>query len=328
MDGYLSRDTIRLAALGVVVIAAIGMGAATITTTVDPGQAGGGTPPDWGDESTESQGSNGGGGGGSGIIDRDNDENESPIPQIQRCVRPLSEWYGALAYFGAFGLLLGAIKRRYSLGAAFMAMYAIAPVALVAYFLSTACATLGAGAGTQMGTPGTAENPSNPLITALDIPPIAVVGVFGIVLAVAAVALIRASGDQRVVEPGAGEDVDADQARVGDLAAAAGAAADRLEEHNADVDNEVYRAWGEMTAHLNVPNPDSSTPGEFAAAAIEAGVNRDDVEQLTRLFEEVRYGKRDPESREELAIEVFRRIESEYGADATADDDTEDNDGY
>jgi len=60
-----------------------------------------------------------------------------------------------------------------------------------------------------------------------------------------------------------------------------------------------------------------STPGEFAEAAIEAGLDEDDVGQPTQLFEEVRYGKRDPESREERAIEVFRAIEAAYGRATT-----------
>lgn len=45
-----------------------------------------------------------------------------------------------------------------------------------------------------------------------------------------------------------------------------------------------------------------------------------DVGQLTEVFEEVRYGKRDPESREQCAIEAFRNIEAAYsdeGQDAS-----------
>ena len=92
---------------------------------------------------------------------------------------------------------------------------------------------------------------------------------------------------------------------------AAGRAADRLE-RTVDVDNEVYRAWREMTTLLDVERPESSTPGEFAAAAVDAGLSQSDVSELTRLFEAVRYGDRDPEGREEPALAVFRRIEAEY----------------
>jgi hypothetical protein len=138
-------------------------------------------------------------------------------------------------------------------------------------------------------------------------------------VAVAAV-LFRASGDQTVTTLGEEEDDTGEQPDVADLAAAAGEAAERLQEHDADVDNEVYRAWWEMTSLLNVPKPDSATPGEFAEAAIEAGLDESHVDDLTTLFEEVRYGRRDPESREERAIAVFQDIEAEYG-EAGGDDD-------
>ncbi|WP_435363363.1 DUF4129 domain-containing protein [Haloarchaeobius sp. DYHT-AS-18] len=111
--------------------------------------------------------------------------------------------------------------------------------------------------------------------------------------------------------------------RMAAIGAAAGRAADRLETSTA-VDNEVYRAWREMTRHLDVPEPESSTPAEFAEAAIAAGMTRDQVTELTALFEEVRYGGEDPTTdRESRAIEALRAIESAHasGAKPTADDD-------
>lgn len=72
---------------------------------------------------------------------------------------------------------------------------------------------------------------------------------------------------------------------------AANRAADRIRTPgNAPVDNEVYRAWQEMTSHLDVDSPASTTPGEFAAAASDAGLPTEDVQTLQRLFERVRYG--------------------------------------
>ena len=143
--------------------------------------------------------------------------------------------------------------------------------------------------------------------------------VFGVLLVVAilgAVLLLFVStGDdesptgERTQSP---DDYEA-QAAIG---AAAGAAADRIEAE-ADVDNEIYRAWVEMTSHLEVSNPDASTPAEFAAAAVDAGMDRDDVTELTDLFEVVRYGGATPtEERERRAVEALRRIESEYAADS------------
>jgi hypothetical protein len=97
----------------------------------------------------------------------------------------------------------------------------------------------------------------------------------------------------------------------------AGRAADRIERDvGAPVENEVFRAWREMTERLDAPSPRSSTPGEFAQAAIEAGLDPADVSELTDLFREVRYGGADPTSeREERAAAVLRRIEREYAGD-------------
>ncbi|RQG95987.1 DUF4129 domain-containing protein [Natrarchaeobius chitinivorans] len=106
-----------------------------------------------------------------------------------------------------------------------------------------------------------------------------------------------------------GEDPDGSHAAV---AAAAGRAADRIESSD-DVDNEVYRAWLEMTRPLEVDRPETSTPGEFAAAAVDAGLAREDVAELTSLFEDVRYGDEETTGQMETrATAVLRRIEAEY----------------
>jgi hypothetical protein len=112
--------------------------------------------------------------------------------------------------------------------------------------------------------------------------------------------------------PEASSEPDVDTRAVSEVA---GRAADRLE-HDADVDNEVYRAWQEMTELLELPDPETSTPADFATAAVEANMDEDAVADLTRLFEEVRYGERaaSPE-REEAAIRSLRRIESRYAED-------------
>jgi hypothetical protein len=106
---------------------------------------------------------------------------------------------------------------------------------------------------------------------------------------------------------------------------AAGRAADRIEASDS-FENEVYRAWAEMTRPIDVAHPRSSTPAEFASAAVEAGMDSADVDRLTTLFEAVRYGGREPTpERERTAIETLRRIEAQYaGEDANAtgaDDD-------
>lgn len=148
--------------------------------------------------------------------------------------------------------------------------------------------------------------------------------VFGVLLVVAVAGailmLLVTTGDDRPDaerEPGDPGEYSPDLAAMGRTA---GAAADRIE-GAADVDNEVYRAWDEMTRHLDVPNPDASTPAEFATAAVEAGMSRDDVDELTRLFEAVRYGDAPPTpAREARAVEALRRIESTYAPGAGSDD--------
>jgi len=82
------------------------------------------------------------------------------------------------------------------------------------------------------------------------------------------------------------------------------------------VENEVYRAWREMTGHLDVENPESSTPAEFAAAAESVGMDDAHVAELTDLFREVRYGgAAATDDREQRAIDALRAIESTYGGE-------------
>jgi len=330
MDDYVSQEALRFVVIGLVAMAAIAVGAATITATVDTGATGGGQGPV--EDPNEQQQNRGGGGSGDGPgggdgLNRSGSSSGGEQVQFTTCVEPLTTWYGGLAYFGAAAMLVFLIKRRYSFGAAFLGLYALAPPVLLAYFLGTDCATVG-GPGLGNGTVSSAANASSSPVASVDVPPAAILGVFGVVLVATAAVLFRASGDQGITtmeEEAADEGEGAD---VMDLAQAAGRAADRLEEHNADVDNEVYRAWWEMTSMLDVPNPDSATPGEFAEAAVDVGLGEEDVGELTRLFEEVRYGKRDADSREDLAIDVFRNIEAEYGGTTDSSVGREGDDGY
>jgi len=103
-----------------------------------------------------------------------------------------------------------------------------------------------------------------------------------------------------------------DTAALGEIA---GRAADRIEEGSpGDGENEVYRAWREMTTRLDIENPETTTPREFQQASVDAGMAPDDVRELTRLFERVRYGGESATTdREERAVQVLRRIESTYG---------------
>lgn len=125
----------------------------------------------------------------------------------------------------------------------------------------------------------------------------------------------RASGDDEAEA----EPVDvaetpepADRDALSAVGAAAGEAADRIE-NEADVENEVYRAWRDMTDHVDVPDPQTSTPREFATAARDAGMDAVHVDDLTDLFREVRYGGADPTAdREQRAVDALRAIEDRY----------------
>lgn len=138
-----------------------------------------------------------------------------------------------------------------------------------------------------------------------------VLAVVGLVLAVTTSATRRAAVVDRLTE--ADEDVAAIGRAAGRAADRLGAAGDTAGGADDGFENEVYRAWQEMTASLDVDRPESSTPGEFADAAVEAGMAPEDVEELTSLFEAVRYGGRGPtQERERRARELFRRIEATY----------------
>lgn len=101
-------------------------------------------------------------------------------------------------------------------------------------------------------------------------------------------------------------------------------AGDTVEEidGNASLENAVYEAWAEMTSELDVDDPETSTPAEFATAAREAGLDSDDVAKLTALFEEVRYGTSAPTAeREQQAIETLEHIERTYSPESASDAD-------
>lgn len=144
-------------------------------------------------------------------------------------------------------------------------------------------------------------------------------------LAVVAVALAVGTGSAGTPDPRDDDDEDeGDPATLADVGTAAGRAADRMVE--ADPENAVYRAWVDMTGLLDVPDPETTTPGEFAAAAVDAGMDPEDVERLTGAFEAVRYGGDEVTTdHERSAREAFRRIEAAYADhDTTAPDGRED----
>ncbi|WP_246985939.1 DUF4129 domain-containing protein [Halorientalis marina] len=59
---------------------------------------------------------------------------------------------------------------------------------------------------------------------------------------------------------------------------------------DAPATNDVYRAWATLTDRVDVARHETATPGEYARAAVERGLDRDVVERLRAMFTAVRYG--------------------------------------
>lgn len=292
------KDTTRSAIIAGLAILAVAFAAATLNSTIIP-------------ESNGPSGPEGGGGDGGGLLPP---PQSGPTPGETLQIPFLTELLTLLAVIAALAVIAYVIIYwREALGIILAGVALLGLVFLLSQFLSSPApppsppmmepgngSIFGGGGGGGSDT----TQPSPPSLMLLLILGLALVG--------AVVALFRTTtgdGDDSPEEP---DDGDTNAAAVG---RAAGRAADRLEAE-ADVDNEVYRTWQEMTELLDVDDPGTSTPGEFAAAAVKAGLGRDDVGELTRLFEDVRYGNQQPsDEHERRAIAVFRRIEDRYAED-------------
>lgn len=309
--------------IALLAVLAIGVAAATLNSAV-PSQGAVGTGPvgDVGDRDDDGRGTGEGQGGiplslgfGEGIGGLP----FMPLP----CYAILNDPRVLLAIAAIAAIALYALYRQLGVLAPVGLFFALAPIAVLIHSLLTACtgvehpdgaaesgaagnATFSIGLSETVG--GGASGGGLPTISA------ALIVILGIALIVAVFLLFRSTGDQtgqadEPVEPGIDEE---SMVAIGE---AAGEAADRIEA-SAEADNEVYRAWREMTTYLDVPNPEASTPTEFADAAIDIGMDRADVHELTDLFEAVRYGTSTPtDDREARAVAALRRIESTYAGD-------------
>jgi hypothetical protein len=225
------------------------------------------------------------------------------------CIHFLRTPQAILGILIGVAVVLSGIYRQFNAASALLAGTAIIPIVWGAYFLTTNCITNDNGGGLN-GLPGggTMQNmtggPAAP-----PMPPALVAGLFGVLVLGSAVMLIRLTSEEETFEP---VEEEPEQPATADFAAAAGRAADRIEEANVSVDNAVYRAWYEMTALLDLEAPETVAPVDFVDAAVEAGLDRDDVEELTELFNEVRYGEKSAEPREERALAILRTIEETY----------------
>jgi hypothetical protein len=179
----------------------------------------------------------------------------------------------------------------------------------------------GVGGPLLQGSPDAAATPAGPGAGV----------VLGVLLAVALAAVVlgalrlrrtvdvTASGDRSAESDDEASEADADDGRD-DLGGAAVRAADHLAGGGAPAENDVIRAYRELEAVVPVSRSATATPGEFAAAATDAGVDPDAVTELTALFETVRYGDREPTAAmAERAVAALERIESDDAADSSRD---------
>ncbi|MFC4406635.1 DUF4129 domain-containing protein [Haloarchaeobius iranensis] len=193
--------------------------------------------------------------------------------------------------------------------AAVMILLAGVLAAVVAFLLANASGggtSLPAGTGSgplgaaDQSTPDTTTGPGGTGLAGL-----AVVAAVGLAGAGLLWLRLRTTTDT----PTEADDADTAATRAA-VAATAGTAAERLVRGDRPVDNVVYRAWREMTAALDVGAPASTTPGEFAAAAVDAGFDADAVADLTDVFETVRYGDEAPEAYADRARRALERMEA------------------
>lgn len=289
------RESLRTAAVAALGVLAVAFAAATLDSAVGSGVRRGGAP-------------SGGGAGESGSGSAPAVPTAGPPGEPTVTVPP--ELLAALAAVVVVAALAYTYRhRRDVFGVLVGAIVVFGLVALLVELVPSQRIPVGSTAGgggsgveLPLGGDGADGRPASPI--ALPI-------LFGLLVALAAAvfAVVRSRG--RSAE-GTGADENEDESDAAAVGRAAGRAADRIEDDEAG-ENEVYRAWRELTALLDVESPETSTPGEFARAAVDAGLGREDVDELTRLFEDVRYGDREPsEAYEERAVAVFRRIERQY----------------
>jgi hypothetical protein len=293
----MDRSRLTSAAVAGLVVLVVGLAAATLGETTQRSETG------------VTGGSSGGAGSGGGSLARDVVATGEPIPFLT-----------LVAVLVALVLVAGAIRYPLQTLTEVGRMAAIAGLVLGVLWLllnvlpvqppegddqqSAPAGLEGVGGGGPGASEGGTMVPTPELLGIL------VVGL----LAVGLLAIVVRNAD---VGPDNERSAEADAETLAAIGRSAGRAADRLGESDAVLDNEVYVAWKEMTEYLDLEHADARTPGEFRTAALGAGMAAPDVDDLTVLFEEVRYGGAPAtDEREARATRALRRIEDRYaGAD-------------
>jgi hypothetical protein len=310
------RRTALSLLLAVLAVAALAVSAATLdsTTTTRSGSAGGGTQPGqvgFGDAPESGVDIGGEAGGGPGSANVCVEELRSPVAQFGAVVIAL---VGFLLLYRQIGSAVIAGLALTSLGFPFLFIWGLL-ISCGQTNTQSDDSDYGFGETNETGlmdgggAPGFAG--SGEAVTT----PTAALGLLLVVaIAGSVVLLVRsAAAVDQTDEPTESDTSVAEPASA--VGTVAGQAADRLAD-DADVSNEVYRAWREMTTYLDVDHPRASTPAEFAAAAVDAGMAREDVTELTAVFEAVRYGPGSvTDDQERRAREALRNIEETYSDD-------------
>jgi len=310
------RRTALTLLLAVLAVAALAVSAATLdsTTTTRSGGAGGGTQSEevgFGDAPESGIDIGGDAGGGPGSANICVDELRSPVAQLGALVIAL---VGFLLLYRQIGSAVIAGLALTSLGFPFLFIWGL----LISCGQSNSQSDSNYGFGETNET-GLTDGGGAPGLSgtgeAVTTPTVALGLLLVVAIAGSVILLIRsAATDQTTPETAEPDTTVAEPATA--VGTVAGQAADRLAD-DADVSNEVYRAWREMTTYLDVDHPRASTPAEFAAAAVDAGMAREDVTELTAVFETVRYGPGSvTDDQERRAREALRNIEATYADDS------------
>jgi len=290
------RRTLTVLAIVVLGVVALGLSAATLT---EPESSPGGS-----DRSGEEAGF---------IVENQTDEESSEPPDLGD-MEPLVLLVGGLLVAASLGYM--ALYERGWLVAFCVVLAAILVFGWAIQGLefqpsvSNSTDTGNPGSGGEGGNQ-TESDPGSGEGSGSSVPTVVLAGLF-LVLLLVAYAMVGRTAGGRGGEPPEGDETDTPEA----VGAIAGRAADRIEtggNNTTDADNEVYRAWQEMTTQFDATHEETMTPREFEKQAVEAGMTREDVSELTRLFETVRYGgEAATDDRERRAVDVLRRIESRY----------------
>ncbi|HEC63198.1 MAG TPA: DUF4129 domain-containing protein [Candidatus Acetothermia bacterium] len=81
----------------------------------------------------------------------------------------------------------------------------------------------------------------------------------------------------------------------------------------APLEDVVIRCWVKMLELLSPPDSPALTPAELARLLRRQGFDHQAIDTLTRLFEEVRYGRKASEPRRQAALAALAALERAYG---------------